>query len=1262
MHGEGGAPSAPRGAGGEVPYLMLLWELPPGLPLEKPEAKTGPWEYPPSAKLERLLRASKVSIGLLTNRQDFRLIYAPPGESSGAITFRLEDMATVGGRPILDAFVMLLSANRFFGVAPEHQLPALLRQSRLRQANVTNELADQVFEALSLLLAGFEAANARDERRFLEKAFSREGEPIYGGLLTVLLRLVFLLYAEDRGLMPMESSFYAEHLSVLGLFDQLQKDFGQNPDTMGQRFGAWPRLLALFRAIYLGLRHGDLYLPPRRGELFDPQRYPFLEGWEPAGGAPINQAEDRAKVRVPPLDDGTVYRVLQKLLLLEGQWLSYRALDVEQIGSVYEALMGYSVERVGAASLCLKPARVWVSASEILEKTPAQRGSWLAETCELPKNIATKLGAALKSATTEAEVLEILEPQRQRGTAQVRAGAFVIQPGSERRRTSSHYTPRSLSEPIVRRTLEPLLLAMGQNPSLNSGLGERSGPKPAASAPSGAPDAGPAALSSPSSELLLNLKVCDPAMGSGAFLVEACRFLADQVIAAWTREGKIEPGSGGTEEVTNRARRLVAQRCLYGVDKNPFAVSLAKLSLWLVTLAKDEPFTFLDHALRHGDSLVGLSLDQIKSFHWKPVAQLELCQRELDQALGEAIGIRQQILALAGDKSGPITKEKEWLLRDSEDALDRVRLLGDLVVGAFFSGKTDKEREKERVRRLDLVLAWLRDGGPAPDSLRELQRDIHARLPVFHWMVEFPEVFYGERPDPLDGNRIHADAWMDAFVGNPPFMGGWQISGTFGETYRDWLLQLHEGAHGNSDLSAHFFRRADTLLGKHGTTGLIATNTIGQGDTRNTGLKKIVDSGNKIYDATSTMLWPGEAKVAFSVVHVAKGHLTSLPDLHPRLDGDSVTAISSQLKARPERSDPSRLAANSGLSFLGTKIYGEGFALTPDQKNRLIESNPKNEACIFPYLGGEEVNSSPTQEFERYVINFWEMTLDEASQWPELLDIVKEKVKPERDKNNREAYKIYWWHFGEKRPGLYGSIKSLKRCLVNSQVSKHLMFAWQPVGRVFSHKLCVYAFEDNARFAVLQSQVHEFWARSLSSSFGSWPWPVLSYAPSDCFETFPFPPAEKLTPTGALEKIGEQLYTTRAKYMVDTNQGLTATYNQLKDPACHEPRVVELRRLHEEMDRAVLAAYGWEDIQVPPYGTPTTPAEEKALEVFADEVIDRLFELNAKRAEEEKRLGLSAKKGAKKPAAKAKKETEAQIGFSTLVELTPKNSRTNKKS
>jgi len=485
----------------------------------------------------------------------------------------------------------LLSAQRFFGVAPERQLPALLADSRKRQANVTNELAAQVFQALETLLRGFQAAAERDGRQRLDDAARRDDDHLYGGLLTVLLRLVFVLYAEDRDLLPVNDPLYEEHLSVLGLFDQLQNDFGAHPDSMARRFGAWDRLIALFRAIYRGAacgplggdrggEHGKFFMIPRRGQLFDPEQYPFLEGWGPGGSAPMKDHQERAAVRVPTIDDLTVYRMLEKLIIVQGQRLSYSTLDVEQIGSVYEALMGYHVVRVFSPAVCLRPSRCWLEAREVLEQTASRRAKWLQETTGLPKAQAASLADELAAAKTEEAVVAVLEGWRVKGTETAQPDRLVVQPGAERRRTSSHYTPRSLSAPIVRRTLEPLLATMGPEPS---------------------------------SERLLQLKVCDPAMGSGAFLVEACRFLGDQVVAAWTREKKLEKIADAHDDVTNHARRLVAQRCLYGVDKNPFAVHLAKLSLWLETLARELPFTFLDHALRHGDSLVGLDFDPLLS-------------------------------------------------------------------------------------------------------------------------------------------------------------------------------------------------------------------------------------------------------------------------------------------------------------------------------------------------------------------------------------------------------------------------------------------------------------------------------------------------------------------------------------------------------------------------------------------------------------------------------------------------------------------------
>ena len=1213
---EGAAPAVVAGAA----YQMLVWRLPERLDLDRSEAVTGSWDYPPTAKFERLLRHARVPIGLLANGKALRLIYAPHGESSGWITFKVSEMASVGGRPILDALVMLLGRASFFGRVAEARLPALLEESRKRQADVTTALAAQVFGALELLLAGFEAAAERDGGDGLADALRQsddplEGDHLYGGLLTVLLRLVFLLYAEDRGLVPVESEVYAENYSVLGLFKKLQDDAGEYPDAMDRRFGAWDRLIALFRIVWLGAEHGDFAMPSRGGRLFDPNLYPFLEGWPRGGSAPISPAAERAKVKVPAVDDGTIYKVLRQLIVLEGQKLSYKALDVEQIGSVYEGLMGYHVVKLASPAICLAKNGFWLEPQVLAELASSRREAYLQDEVGLARAEAKKLGEAFlagSAGVSPALLLDSLSSFRKKGSRPAQAGRLVLQPGSERRRTSSHYTPRTLSGPIVQRTLEPLLATMGE---------------------------------APPSQRLLDLKICDPAMGSGAFLVEACRFLADQMVAAWTREGRLELVASAHEDVVNHARRLVAQRCLYGVDRNRFAVDLAKLSLWLETLARDLPFTFLDHALRWGDSLVGLDFQQIRGFHWQPEAQETLASQALDEALSEAIELRQKILDLAGEGEDG-QREKENLLRDANDALDHARLIGDLVVGAFFAGNSDKERRIELAKRLTAVNTWLQeDGGAPPPELRQMQREILERLPVFHWMLELPEVFFSDRPDPLDEGRVNHAAFIDAFVGNPPFAGKSQIAAAGGEGYLEWLKVVYDGSHGNADLSAYFFRRADALLGRHGSMGLIATNTIAQGDTRATGLQALVQKGLKIFDATRSKVWPGAAAVVVSVVHLAKGRPAQAVE-QLGLDGKEVEVISSRLRGKPERKDPEKLLRNRDLSFQGSVVLGMGFTLKPEAREVLIAKDSRNAERILPYLGGEEVNTSPTQSHERYVISFGQMSLEEASRWPDLLNIVRELVKPERDTNNREVRRKYWWRFGEVAPALYGAITPLERCLVTGIISKHSIFSFQPTDRIFSHKLYVFPLENYASFAVLQSRTHASWAWLLSSTMKT----DLNYSASDCFETFPFPKSDPREEIPALEAIGEQLYQARASYLVDTQQGLTTCYNRLKDHEEDDERVLELRRLHEDLDRAVLEAYGWSDIEVPPFETPVSEEAKRRLESFEDEIIDRLFVLNAQRAEEERRLGLAAAaqgKGTKKsPAGKKKKaHHEGQDGL-----------------
>jgi hypothetical protein len=413
-------------------------------------------------------------------------------------------------------------------------------------------------------------------------------------------------------------------------------------------------------------------------------------------------------------------------------------------------------------------------------------------------------------------------------------------------------------------------------------------------------------------------------------LVAACAVLSLEVLEAWGREGQQEGNS--YEAAFMRAKRLVAQRCLLGVDKNRYAVQLARISLWLATLSRHEPFTFVDHALRHGDSIVRLSLDQIRAFHWQPEAQRAFIDAALDRGVNEALEKRRLILELAHRSDTP-TRDKERLLFQARDALGELQLIGDVLVGAFFAHERDREREQERLRRRDVVEQWLlaEDDGadaaaegaasPAPGSkaalrarLEEYQRKLRQSQTPFHWMLEYPEVFCDERPDPLDGDKPNGRAWVDGVVGNPPFMGGSGVSSHFGNAYRDWLPLIHAGAHGNADLSAHFFRRAQTLLGQHGTVGLVATNTIGQGDTRQTGLQHLTNGGFAIYDATSSMPWPGAAAVMVAVCHLAIGNPRRILGTR-RLDNRQVNSIKSRVLCGVVRPVPSRLSGISALGF-----------------------------------------------------------------------------------------------------------------------------------------------------------------------------------------------------------------------------------------------------------------------------------------------------------------------------------------------------------
>jgi hypothetical protein len=239
---------------------------------------------------------------------------------------------------------------------------------------------------------------------------------------------------------------------------------------------------------------------------------------------------------------------------------------------------------------------------------------------------------------------------------------------------------------------------------------------------------------------------------------------------------------------------------------------------------------------------------------------------------------------------------------------------------------------------------------------------------------------------------------------------------------------------------------------------------------------------------------------------------------------------------------------------------------------------------IFPYIGGKEVNDSPTHAHHRYVINFGDRSEEECRrEWLELMGIVERKVKPDRMKNNREGYKHYWWQYAEKRGELSEILSSIERVVAISRVGNSIAYVFANPRAVFAESIVLFPFELFAYIPVLQGRIHEWWARFFASSMKD----DVRYSPSDCFETFPFPsalldsaasdPAYEAT-RQTLEAIGERYHQFRADLMVANNEGLTSTYNRFHDPAETSEGILELRGLHSEMDQAVLAAYGWSDV------------------------------------------------------------------------------------
>lgn len=1184
------------------PHMVLLWrdgEGEPDVPAQvlvlihpdlDPDARgqfsADEWEASPHQRLERLLRETGVGTGILVARNTLRLIHAPRGETAGWITWPLAALGRVEGRPMLAGLKLCFGRNAFWTGPKETRLRHLLKLSREAQNEVSEKLSSQVLEALYELLRGMHRA---DPGR-IEALAASDPHHLYEGLLTCLMRLVFLLYAEDRDLLPTYQDdglgeLWEQGYSIKTLYSRLLDDEALNPDTMDERRGAWGQLLAVFRLIHEG--YSD-WVARRGGKLFDPDEFAFLEGRE------RGSAKDTAEVL--PVSDGTILRILHGLMTVEGKGLdnrrvrerlSYRSLDVESIGSVYETVMGFTARRAEERMIALRDEKKlpnFIGLETLLAEKPADRQKWLKDQSI---KLSAKQAAAVKSADTVEALIEAFgnavdERASPRATP-IGVGVPYLQPTDERRRSGSHYTPRSLTEPIVRHALEPAFERIGENAS---------------------------------PEAVLSLKVLDPACGSGAFLVEACRQLGTRLEQAWDMHKAEKPTIPPDEDEVIHARRLVAQRCLYGVDRNPMAVDLARLSLWLATLAREHEFTFLDHAIKAGDSLVGLTRKEIEAANWDESKQgLPLYRQLIRDEVRRALEGREAIRTAPDDVTRAIQESR---YRRVEDEIEPARQVGDAVIAAFFSTDKAKAREQARAEVESWITARLQPDWDRIESAAKRFRAEQGWRP-FHWQIEFPEVF---APD---------DPGFDAIVGNPPYLGGTKISGANSQSYFRWISQSIIKDGDKADLVAYFFRRVFALSRRQGTLGLLATSSIAEGDTRRASLVWIRRNAGYIYRARTRMSWPGEANTDFCQIHISKHE----PD-QSFLDGKAVDAINASLEASATDHAPTVLAANSSLCFEGFVPYGDGFVIGPgpgmtsqSELAAILEAEPGSSSLVYQYLGGEDVTEEPGIKPSRQVIYLAQMSEEDAStEHPLLFELLRQKVLPYRASKSARVAKAPWWQFLWSRPRLWARMLRLSRVVVTSRVSKHHAFVFVSSSVIPSTRLSVFASQDFSFFSVMQSRINQIW----TTYFGATRGVTANFSPSDSFDTFPFPPGFETD--AALEAIGQTYHDHRAELMVAADEGITKTYNRFHKDSETSQAIQRLRELHDEMDRAVLRAYGWDDLAEtlkPEFLTEDTeddhtyqgryfwPAPQRDL------VLSRLLALNAERYADEVRQGLHEK-------------------------------------
>lgn len=787
---------------------------------------------------------------------------------------------------------------------------------------------------------------------------------------------------------------------------------------------------------------------------------------------------------------------------------------------------------------------------------------------------------------------------------------FAFAQGDTRAATGSHYTPDDLVQPLIKHSLDYLIAEKLQaaNPE----------------------------------QALLSLRVADISCGSGHILLAAARRIATEL--AYVRTGEEQP----SPTAFRSAVRTVIRHCIYGVDLNPLAVELCKVALWLEAHNPGEPLNFLDHHIKCGNAIVGFTRREDlergvpnEAFatlpgddketaallrkrnkterleHESGQTRVEEYSPEIKRQLDDILRDWRNLSALPEQTPEEIEVKKnryQRFTRDQESLL--IQQIAAIPIAQFYL-----EKSPENVHKFVTDAEYRRflTGERHPQgqaTAAAWARSVEKRF--FHWFLEFPEVI--------------EQGGFDCILGNPPYLGGQKLSSTYGHAFCGYMKWQYVPT-GLSDLVVYFVRRIFTLLRSEGFTAFITTNSIKDGDIRKDGLEQVIKQGGMINMAVRGIKWPGRANLVVALVALHKGLWFG----KRVLDGKDVPIINPFFEDSHDVSEPKALPENRNRLFQGSIFLGEGFLLSHQEADAMKSNNPRLAEVIFPVTNGHEINNQPDQAPGRKIINFFDWPLDKAQVYGEAFERIEQLVKPEREKVNRAARRERWWQYAERSTGLYNGIRGTDRCFAAAVVTKYLNFSSVPTNIVFTHKLYVFATDRWDLFAVVQSTIHEVWARKYSGSLKQ----DLNYSPSLCFVTFPFPVNRWQKDHPHLAATGEHYHEHRRSLMLHLWLGLTDIYNlfhrrdltpehvakvskkSLEEAEVGFQGVLELRNLHRQLDTAIRDAYGWSDLHLGhDFHEVETLAENDRVRytispVARKEVLKRLLALNHQRAAEQ---------------------------------------------